>query len=75
MSCQKCQSPRVASISGKTSDMCGVSIGEREQDGYVPRDMNVGGGDHLRFSMCLNCGQHQGKFPVPPTALERGEEE
>jgi hypothetical protein len=68
--CQKCSGNRVADVSGKTSDMCSVSIEGSDMDGYVPKDMGIGGGDYLEFSYCLDCGQMQGNFPKPPTKLE-----
>jgi len=70
MSCQDCKSERVISVYGKTSDLCAVSIGEHDHDGYVPSDMNIGGGDDLAFDFCADCGQIQGHFPLPTTELE-----
>lgn len=75
MACDKCESKRVASVGGKTSDMCSVSIDGTLHDGYVPRDMNIGGGDYLDFELCFDCGKVQGKFPLPMTKLENPEEE
>lgn len=74
MKCQRCKSERVASISGKCSDCCSWSVGGGEMDdGYVPGDMGIGGGDYIEFEFCLECGQIQGKFPCPPTEIETGE--
>lgn len=67
----KCGSERIASLSGKTSDCCFTSIGGNEVDGYVPRDMGVGGGDYIDLTYCLDCGQIQGKFPLPLCDLEQ----
>lgn len=74
MKCQKCSSERVAGIGAKCSDLCNWSIGDNQDDGYVPNDMGIGGGDYIDFEFCLNCGQIQGKFPLPPTEIETGEE-
>ena len=71
MSCQKCKSERIASVGGKTSDMCSVFINEEEHEGYVPSDMNIGGGDYIEFEYCLDCGQIQGEFPLQPTKIEQ----
>jgi hypothetical protein len=72
----KCGSKRVADIYGKCSDMCVVSMGDNEHEGYVPEDMGIGGGDDIVFKLCLDCGQIQGdKFPLPPTDLERNSNE
>jgi hypothetical protein len=70
MNCQRCKSERIASIYGKCSDLCVVTIGENEHDGYVPDDMGIGGGDDISFEVCLECGQIQGDFPLPMTNLE-----
>jgi len=80
VSCQRCQSSRILSVSAKCSDCCSVEIGETGlcvADGYVPGDMGIGGGDYIEFSVCLNCGQMQrpagtGGFPLSKTELERG---
>jgi hypothetical protein len=74
MTC-KCGSNRIASVNSKASDLHFVSIGENEQDGYLPSDMGIGGGDYVEFSWCLNCGQIQDDFPLKPCALEMGENE
>lgn len=68
--CQRCESVRIASISSKSSDMNFVRIGENKEDGYVPSDMGIGGGDYIRFEWCFDCGQIQGTFPLPMTELE-----
>lgn len=71
MSCQRCQSERVADMGGKVSDMCFYSVGSNERNGYVPDDMGIGGGDYLRFKYCLDCGQLQGIFPLASTHIEK----
>lgn len=71
MNCQKCDSPRVASINAKCSDMCFVNLLDQEHDGYVPEDLGVGGGDYVEFDVCLACGHVQGEWPLPTTKLER----
>ena len=54
--------------------MCGVDFGRLHQSGYVPRDLGVGGGDDVEFTYCLDCGQIQGTFPLPPAKIERSPE-
>jgi hypothetical protein len=71
MNCQKCNSERIASISGKCSDCCHCSIGDRDDEGYVPYDLGVGGGDYIKFKWCLDCGQIQGNFPCPSSDIEK----
>ena len=69
MACQKCKSERVASASGKVSDMFHWSSGDYQHDGYVPEGLGVGGGDYFEVEYCLDCGQMQGKFPVTVAAV------
>lgn len=79
MKCSSCDSSRIASVSGKCSDLCfaDVQVGDKtvEHDGYVPRDMGVGGGEDVSITYCLDCGQIQGKWPLPPTELEESVDE
>lgn len=63
MSCTGCDSERVMMVSAKCSDLCCVSLGGREIEGYVPRGP-LGGGDYIEMSICLDCGKVQGDFPV-----------
>lgn len=71
MTCQKCHSKRVANLNAKCSDCCSVSIGTSDHDGYVPKGLGIGGGDYVEFSYCLDCGQLQGKFPLPSAEIEK----
>lgn len=71
MSCQNCKSERIMNITGKCSDTCGGDINNVEFEGYVPKNLGIGGGDYIGFSYCLNCGQIQGKFPIAPCDLEK----
>jgi len=72
MSCQKCKSARIATIGGKTSDLCIFAFDGKERIGYVPFNVGVGGGnsDMLEFEYCLECGQIQGDFPITKSAVE-----
>lgn len=63
MAC-KCGSTRILSVSGKTSDMCFVQYQGAKRDDYVPDGLNIGSGDYLEFSLCLECGKVQGDFPI-----------
>lgn len=71
MPCQKCKSERVCSVGGKCSDTFSAGIGTAEIQGYVPDDLGVGSGDYIDFNFCMDCGQLQGKFPLPPADMER----
>jgi hypothetical protein len=73
--CQKCNSFRIISVCGKCSDLSSVEFRETEEDGYLPHDLGIGGGDYIEFSYCLECGQIQGAFPLPESEIEREENE
>ncbi len=71
MSCQLCKSERLGTVSAKCDDRCSVTIGESDNHSdYVPQGVGIGGGDYIEFSWCLDCGQIQGKFPLPVSAME-----
>lgn len=75
MICQECDSTRVAEISVKASDRCYIDIGGDDvvvcaHEGYVPHDMNIGGGDYLSVDICLDCGLAQGEWPLPFCEME-----
>lgn len=62
----ECGSVRIASISGKVTDLCYVAIPHLDKvqdDGYVPSGLGIGSGDYLKFKLCLDCGRVQ-NFPV-----------
>lgn len=69
MECQKCKADRVASINAKCSDLCFAEYNGKEKDGYVPKDMGIGGGDYVEIDYCLECGRIQGDFPLPDPRL------
>lgn len=71
--CQQCKSTRIADFGAKCSDMSDTTINDVRDDGYVPDDIGIGGGDYVQLSYCLDCGQIQGEFPLPETELERFE--
>jgi hypothetical protein len=73
MNCEKCKSKRVASVMAKCSDMCSVTLGGLEAEGYVPRDMGIGGGDYIEFEYCLDCGVIQGCCMLSMTKLEESD--
>jgi len=68
--CQRCSGSRLARILAHCSDMCSVDLAGHHLHDYVPRDLGIGGGDDVHFDYCLDCGQIQGKFPLPPTEVE-----
>lgn len=75
MSCQRCNSGRVLHASGKSSDLNSFSLGQIDIDeAYVLSDCNIGGGDYYILDLCLDCGQLQGKWPVPARDFEECDE-
>lgn len=68
----ECGNDKLVSVQGKTSDMCMVQYEGKEADanGYVPSDLQIGGGDYLDFEFCPKCGRIKGKFPIPDEILE-----
>lgn len=70
MSCQSCGSARLLEASAHCSDMFSGSIGGKEISGYVPRDLGIGGGDDMEITLCLDCGQVQGTWPLPRSTHE-----
>lgn len=68
--CQ-CEKPLVAKISGKTSDMCSLSIPSLNitRDGCVPSGLGIGSGDYLSICVCLACGQLQNFKPLTEKAV------
>ena len=63
--CQRCNSDRLLSGGGKSSDMNHFNYKDVDRGGYVPYIENVGGGDDIYIEVCLECGQLQGAWPQP----------
>jgi hypothetical protein len=70
MTCAHCGKDRILNISAKCSDLCHTNLGDLESNGYVPEGLGIGNGDYLEFKLCLDCGQVQGKFPIPDEAVK-----
>jgi hypothetical protein len=61
----KCGSNRIVSVNAKCSDLCNVQLPSGEElDGYVPDNLNIGGGDYIGFEFCMDCGRIQDEFPI-----------
>lgn len=69
--CQTCRSVRLVKVIAKTSEFCMIELWGQRHVGSVPHDMNIGNEEYLEFQYCLHCGQLQGEFPLPTTALEQ----
>jgi len=64
--CQRCGKDRVMFVSAKCSDLCVAEYRGVEHDGYVPKGINIDRwGDYVDVKFCLECGQIQGKWPIP----------
>lgn len=75
VSCQRCQSHRVAQAGGKCDDMSNFHLGDINHSGYVPFGVGIDGGDYFSIKYCLDCGQLQGGFPLPQSEIETGEDD
>ena len=64
MSCRECQSERIVSVLGHCVDRFVARYKDKEYEGYVPHDLNIGGGDDMDFEYCLDCGMIQDDFPI-----------
>lgn len=69
--CTRCGSKRILSVNAHCKDLGYVEIAGQTHDGYVPDDLGIGGGDDVDFQVCLDCGQMQGLWPLPPCRLEQ----
>jgi hypothetical protein len=58
-------------ITAKCSDCCTTSVPELslEKQGYVPRELGVGGGDYIRLVIDTNTGEIDGWIPLTPLDL------
>ena len=74
MACQRCKSYRILSVQSHGRDCNSFYLNGEEHQGYVPEGFNLGEGDDVEFDVCLDCGQIQGEYPLPPTILETSEE-
>jgi hypothetical protein len=73
--CTECRSQRLVSVLSHAADRHLVKMGNVEHCDYLPKDMGIGGGDDNHFTLCLNCGQVQGAWPVAETQIEKKKKE
>lgn len=71
----KCGSQKIVSILAKCNDMFSCfSQDGREHDGYVDNNIiNIGKGDYIEFSVCLDCNKIQHDLR-PKTENDKKEE-
>jgi hypothetical protein len=74
MECNKCGSVRIIRIDAKCNDLFSYEIDGFDYQGYVPSDLGIGGGDYIKFNLCLECGSIQGNFPIESPENNEGEE-
>ncbi len=48
---------KILSVNAKCSDMCFVSAGNLEHDGYVPRNLGIGGWDYIELDIDIETGR------------------
>ena len=68
--CTNCNAMRLASVSGKCSDLSNFEYHGEEIDGYVPCNIGIGGSDYVALTYCLECGTIQGDFPISEDAVQ-----
>lgn len=68
--CQMCHSKRILTASSHGRDCHNYRIKDFEGDGYLPRDLGIGGEDDMEITLCLECGQLQGEWPLPKSSIE-----
>lgn len=58
-------------ISAKCSDCCSVSVPgtNLESQGYVPRNLGIGGGDYIRLTIDAQTGKIEGWKPLSDEAV------
>jgi hypothetical protein len=69
--CNECSSSKLISVIGKCNDRCITIYNDKEYKGYVPDDMNIGGGDYMEFTYCAHCGKIQGDFPISDENIDK----
>lgn len=60
----------IISICAKCSDLCHIYFNNKERDGYVPRNLGIGGGDYIEFNLDTISGQIQGWKPLSDEEVE-----
>ena len=63
--CQNCGSNRLFFLYAHASDLHTWEFHGIEEEGYAPEVQNICSGDDTEVTICLDCGQAQGKWPVP----------
>lgn len=74
MSCDKCNSERLLSVNAKCNDLCHATQHHNglESDGY---SVIGSSGSYVEFTLCMECGKHQGEFPMEDVLISNSEME
>jgi hypothetical protein len=56
-------------ITAKCDDRCSVNAGDLQSQGYVPRNLGIGGGDYIRLTIDTETGKVEGWKPLTQEAL------
>lgn len=76
MLCQRCNSNRLFRFYAKHNDLFVYTYkDQKEVEDYAPHIDNLCGGDDTQATICLECGQVQGMWPVEFEGKEIDEEE
>ncbi len=74
MNCQKCNSDRVLLVSAKANDLHHYSFkGQMIDQTYALNFCSYS--DYTKFTVCMECGQMQGEFPMVCYGFEDQEED
>lgn len=71
MNCQSCNSDRIANVYAHASGNGSISYRGLTTDDYFQNIENVCSGDDMDITVCLDCGQLQGKWPVKDPVFEQ----
>lgn len=76
--CQTCNSTNLLFVMSHASDLHfvkEVNNPENRADGYLPSLPNIGQGDDTKITVCCDCGQLQGTWPIEmPTLIDDDDE-
>ena len=60
----------IIKIIAKCSDLCHIYFNNKEYDGFVPRNLGIGGGDYINLQIDTNNGQIQDWKPLSDEEVE-----
>src|SRR4051812_8044664 len=60
---------------GMYNERCDLDLDGDKYEGGVAEGVNLGHGEDIQFSLCAECGQLHGTWPVPRHALKIAEQD